>query len=41
MTFILASNNENKLAELRRILLPLGLNVVSAKEATAGELEVE
>lgn len=41
MTFILASNNENKLAELRRILLPLGLNVISAKEATAGELEVE
>ena len=41
MTLILASNNENKLAELRRILLPLGLNVISAKEATAGELEVE
>lgn len=41
MTFILASNNKNKLAELRRILLPLGLNVISAKEATAGELEVE
>ena len=41
MTFILASNNENKLAELQRILLPLGLNVISAKEATAGELEVE
>ena len=41
MTLILASNNENKLAELRRILLPLGLNVISAKDATAGELEVE
>lgn len=41
MTFILASNNEHKLKELRRILLPLGLHVMSAKEATSGPLEVE
>ncbi|MBR7073219.1 MAG: RdgB/HAM1 family non-canonical purine NTP pyrophosphatase [Eubacterium sp.] len=31
MDFILASNNKKKLAEMQRILAPLGINVVTAK----------
>ena len=31
MDFILASNNKKKLAEMQRILSPLGINVVTAK----------
>lgn len=31
MDFILASNNQKKLAEMQRILAPLGVNVVTAK----------
>lgn len=31
MDFILASNNQKKLAEMQRILSPLGINVVTAK----------
>lgn len=31
MDFILATNNMKKLAEMQRILLPLGINVVTAK----------
>ncbi len=31
MDFILASNNQKKLAEMQRILAPLGINVVTAK----------
>jgi len=31
MDFILASNNKKKLGEMRRILSPLGINVVTAK----------
>ena len=41
MTFVLASNNEHKLKELQRMLLPFGLHVMSAQEATANLLEVE
>lgn len=33
MKFIIATNNEKKLKELERILKPLGINAVSAKEA--------
>lgn len=33
MDFILASNNAHKLEEIKRILLPLGINVIGAKEA--------
>lgn len=32
MDFVLASNNKKKLDELKRILLPLGVNVISAKD---------
>ena len=31
MDFILATNNMKKLAEMQRILSPLGINVVTAK----------
>ncbi len=31
MDFILATNNMKKLAEMQRILAPLGINVVTAK----------
>lgn len=30
--FVIATNNQKKLAELKRILLPLGIDVVTAKE---------
>lgn len=32
MKFIIASNNKKKLAELERILNPLGINAVTPKE---------
>ena len=38
MDFILATNNMKKLAEMQRILSPLGINVVTAK-ALGIELE--
>ena len=39
--FILATNNMHKLAEMKRILLPLGIDVVSAKEVNLDLGEVE
>ena len=33
MKFIIATNNAKKLKELERILKPLGIDAVSAKEA--------
>lgn len=39
--FILATNNMHKLAEMKRILLPLGIDVVSAKEVDFDLGEVE
>lgn len=41
MTFILASNNQNKLKEMKKILKPLGINVVTAKEYGVDLGEVE
>ena len=32
MKFIIATNNQKKLKELERILNPLGINAVSAKD---------
>lgn len=39
--FLLATNNEKKLLEMKRILSPLGINVISAAEAglNLGEIE--
>ncbi len=39
--FLIASNNLHKVEEFKRILLPLGINVVSAKEAGVDLGEVE
>ena len=41
MTFIIATNNEKKLVELSRILNPLGIRALSAKEAGVSREEVE
>ncbi len=41
MTFIIATNNEKKLVELSRILNPLGIRALSAKEAGVSLEEVE
>lgn len=41
MDFILASNNEKKLTELKRILLPLGINVINSKEAGVDLSDIE
>ncbi len=41
MKFILASNNEKKLKELKRILLPLGIEVINAKEAGVSLSDIE
>ena len=41
MDFILASNNQKKLAEMQRILSPLGVNVVTAKMLGIQLQEVE
>lgn len=41
MDFILATNNMKKLAEMQRILLPLGINVVTAKMLGTELPEVE
>lgn len=41
MKFIIATNNPKKLKELSRILNPLGINAVSAKEAGVSLDEVE
>ena len=41
MKFIIATNNLKKLAELERILKPLGISAVSAKEAGVSLDEVE
>ena len=41
MKFIIASNNRKKLEELKRILLPLGIDAVTAKEAGVNLEEVE
>lgn len=41
MKFIIATNNPKKLVELERILNPLGINAVSAKEAGVKLDEVE
>lgn len=41
MDFILASNNKKKLAEMQRILSPLGINVVTAKMLGKTLTEVE
>ena len=39
--FVIATNNKKKLAELSRILLPLGIDAVTAKEACIDLGEVE
>ena len=39
--FLIASNNPHKVEEFKRILLPLGINVISAKEAGIDLGEVE
>ena len=41
MKFIIATNNAKKLKELERILKPLGIDAVSAKEAGVNLGEVE
>lgn len=41
MDFILATNNMKKLAEMQRILSPLGINVVTAKMLGTTLEEVE
>ena len=41
MKFIIATNNAKKLAELERILKPLGIDAVSAKDAGVNLAEVE
>ena len=41
MKFIIASNNAKKLKELERILKPLGIDAVSAREAGVNLGEVE
>ncbi len=41
MDFILASNNPHKLEEIKRILLPLGINVIGAKEAGVDLSDIE
>ena len=40
-TFLLASNNEHKLSELKRILTPLGINVVTPRQYGIDLGEVE
>lgn len=39
--FLIASNNVHKIEEFKRILLPLGINVISAKDAGVDLGEVE
>ena len=39
--FLVASNNQHKVEEFKRILLPLGINVLSAKEAGVDLGDVE
>jgi len=39
--FLIATNNAHKVEEFKRILLPLGINVISAKEAGVDLGEVE
>lgn len=41
MKFIIATNNAHKLSELRKILIPLNIDAVSAKEANVNLLDVE
>lgn len=41
MNFVLASKNKKKLAELRRILAPLGINVISEADSGVSFPEVE
>ena len=41
MNFIIASNNKNKIAEFKRILLPLNVNVFSAKDVDVSLEDVE
>ena len=41
MAFIIATNNEHKLFELKKILIPLGIDALSAKEANVNLLDVE
>lgn len=41
MDFVLASKNKNKLTELRRILSPLGINVISEADSGISFPEVE
>ena len=40
-TYILASNNKHKLVELKRILVPLGINVVTARDMNIALDDVE
>ena len=41
MKFVLATNNEHKILEIKRILQPFGINVISAKEANLDLSEIE
>ena len=41
MKFIIATNNAKKLKELERILKPLGIDAITAKEAGVNLSEVE
>ncbi len=41
MTFLIATNNLKKLEELKRILLPLGIDAITAKEANVSLDDVE
>ena len=41
MDFVLATNNMKKLAEMQRILAPLGVNIVTAKSLGTELPEVE
>ena len=39
--FLIATNNKHKVEEFKRILCPLGINVISAKEAGVDLGDVE